>query len=208
MSTASSGRSPTTGCAGSRPPWTSTPTASPGRSPGAQWSAGCSRVEASRRAGTGELTLGARCALRLDLAAVPAPLLRPGVRARDLRRGSLGGDAREARDDLLAVGLERLLLALGHQVDVELVDADRLELLQLGDGVVGRAENAEAVADLVGDELAVRGADAAVVLVVVELARLHVVGQRLGDLGVEAVPLHEVHDVVRDHGREPAHLVA
>ena len=70
----------------------------------------------------------------------PAPLLRPGDRARDLRRRGrdrLGRNPGEAGDDLLAVGLERLLLALGHQVDVELVDADRLELLQLGDGVLG-----------------------------------------------------------------------
>ena len=75
--------------------------------------------------------------------------------------------------------------------------------------LLGVAEHAEAVADLVGDELAVRGADAAVVLVVVELPRLDEVGQRARDLvGVVAVALDQVHDVVRDHRREPAHLLA
>src|ERR687896_343891 len=91
----------------------------------------------------------------------------------------LRGDACEAGKDLLPVRLERLLLALGHEVDVELVDADRLELAQLGDALLGVADDGEAVGDLVGDELAVLGADAAVVLVVVELARLHELGQRL-----------------------------
>ena len=62
---------------------------------------------------------------------------------------------RELRQDVAAVCLERLLLTLGHQVDVELVDADRLELPQLRDRLLGAADRAEAVADLVGDELAV-----------------------------------------------------
>ena len=109
----------------------------------------------------------------------------------------------------LAVGRERLLLAVRHQVDVELVDADRLELAQLRGRLLGVAEDAEAVADLVGDELAVLRADAGVLVVVVELARLDVVGQRLRDLrAVGAVALDQVHDVVRDHRREPAHLLA
>src|SRR5215216_4942190 len=95
---------------------------------------------------------------------------------------SSGRDAAELRDDLLAVTSERLLLALRHQIDVELVDADRLELLQLVGRLLGRPQHAEAVADLVGDELAVLRADAAVLLVVVELPRLHVVGQRGRDL--------------------------
>src|SRR5262249_26734713 len=73
--------------------------------------------------------------------------------------GRLGGDTCELRDDLVAVGGECLFLPMRHQVDVELVDADRLELLQLRRGVVGAAEDAEAVDDLVGDELAVLRAD-------------------------------------------------
>ena len=40
----------------------------------------------------------------------------------------LSSDSRELRDDPVAVGGERLFLAVRHQVDVELVDADRLEL--------------------------------------------------------------------------------
>ena len=73
---------------------------------------------------------------------------------------------------------ERVLLPVRHQVDVELVDADRLELLQLLRRVRDRAEDAEAVDDLIGYELAVRRADARVILVVVELPRLHELRQR------------------------------
>src|ERR671939_598285 len=108
-------------------------------------------------------------------------------------RGS-GGHAGEFRDDVVAVGPERLLLALRHQVDVELVDADRLELAQLLRRLRGCAEDAEAVADLVGDELAVLRADAGVLVVVVELPRLHVVGQRLRhDVALRAVAVDQVH---------------
>src|SRR5438270_7084354 len=42
---------------------------------------------------------------------------------------ALSRDLAELRDDLVAVRSERLFLTLGHQVDVELVDADRLPLL-------------------------------------------------------------------------------
>src|SRR5215831_13294013 len=100
-----------------------------------------------------------------------------------------GGDARELRDDLASVGLESLLLAVRHEVDVELVDADGLELAQLPPALLDAPDDAEALADLVGDELAVLGPDARVVLVVVALARLHEVGQLGRDLGVPAVAL-------------------
>jgi hypothetical protein len=43
----------------------------------------------------------------------------------------LGRDARELRDHVLAICGKRLFLAMRHQVDVELADADRLELAQL-----------------------------------------------------------------------------
>ena len=71
---------------------------------------------------------------------------------------------------------------MGHEVDVELVDADRLELLQLGGRLVGVPEDAEAVADLVGDELAVLRPDARVLVVVVELADADVLGELVRDL--------------------------
>ena len=121
---------------------------------------------------------------------------------------SRSGSRGELRDDVAAVGGEILLLAVGHEVDVELVDADRLELLQLRRRLLGVAEDAEAVADLVGDELAVLRADARVLVVVVELAHADVLGELVRDLGLVAVALDQVHDVVRDHRREPAHLVA
>ena len=76
----------------------------------------------------------------------------------------------EARDDLPAIGLEGRLLALGHQVHVELVDADRLELGELLDRLLGRPEHAEAVADLVAHERAVLRARARVLVVVVAVS--------------------------------------
>ena len=87
--------------------------------------------------------------------------------------------ALEGRDDVLAVGRERLLLAVRHQVDRVLVDTDRLELAQLRRRLLDRPEHREAVADLVGHEGAVGRADARVVVVVVELPGLDVVGERL-----------------------------
>ena len=78
---------------------------------------------------------------------------------------------------MLAVGLEVLLLGAGHEVHVELRDAMRLEVAELRDVILDRAEDAEAVAGLVVDELAVLGAGAAVLGVVVELAPLEVAGQ-------------------------------
>src|SRR3954471_21016971 len=107
--------------------------------------------------------------------------LRPGARLIPCGDGRCAlfaeADLRDLRDDAVAVGGERLLLALRHQVDVELVYADRFELAQLLRRLLRRAEDAEAVADLVGDELAVLGADPAVLLVVVELPSLDEVGQ-------------------------------
>jgi hypothetical protein len=102
-----------------------------------------------------------------------------------------------------------VLLPLGHQVDVELVDADRLELAELLDRLVGRAQHAEAVADLVAHERAVLGARARVLVVVVARLVRDVVGQRARhDRAVGAVAPDQVLDVVGDHRREPAHLVA
>src|SRR5439155_15532712 len=117
-------------------------------------------------------------------------------KTRSVGTETLGGDARELRDDLVAVRSQRLLLPVGHEVDVELVDADRLQLLQFLRRLRDVAEHAEPVDDLVGDELAVRGADARVILVVVELARLDEIGEVTRDLRVFAVALDQIHDVV------------
>src|SRR5215471_7001506 len=88
----------------------------------------------------------------------------------------LGGRARQGGNDLVAERLQRLLLTVGHEVDVELVDADGLELLQLRLCLLGGAEDAEAVADLVGHEFPVLRPDPGMLVVVVELPRLDVVG--------------------------------
>src|SRR4051794_30860465 len=115
---------------------------------------------------------------------------------------------RHRRNDVAAVGIECGVHGVVHQVDVELVDAEALELAQLGDVVVDGAQDAEALDDLVGDELGVGVADTPVMGVVVALARLDVVGQRPGDVAPLAVALDDVGHVVADHPAEPAALLA
>src|SRR5215204_4221783 len=56
------------------------------------------------------------------------------------------------RDDVPPVQLELLLLVAVHQVQVELIDAGPLELAEPDEMVVGRAQDAEPVDDLIGDE--------------------------------------------------------
>ena len=87
--------------------------------------------------------------------------------------------SRRCGHDRLAVDPHRLLLVVVLEVDGELVDADRLELLELGDVLLGRAEDAEPVDDLVGHEVGVVVVGLAVRVVVVAGAALDVVGERL-----------------------------
>ena len=100
-----------------------------------------------------------RRASRPRTARAAAPSRRRRVRQRlelVVRAPSLTPRARrELRDHVRAVRSERLLLAVRHQVDRVVVDADRLELAQLRRDLLDVAEHGEAVADLVGDELAV-----------------------------------------------------
>src|SRR5262245_38095748 len=85
----------------------------------------------------------------------------------------------ECRDDVLPEGADHALGVVDHRVDVELGHTQSLELLQLRDTRVRRAEDAEALDHLVGDEAGVLGAGPAVVGVVVVVARPDVVGQLL-----------------------------
>ena len=94
------------------------------------------------------------------------------------------------------------------EVDRELVDAEVSQLLEAGDVLARRAEEAEAVDDLVGHELGMGVAGPTVLVVVVALAALDVVGQRRRNGGTRPVPRHDVGHVVADHAAEPAALVA
>ena len=58
----------------------------------------------------------------------------------------------ERGNDLCSVGVDGGFLGVVHGVERELVDAQRPQLLQLVDVRLGRAEQAEAVDDGVGDE--------------------------------------------------------
>ena len=112
------------------------------------------------------------------------------------------------RDDLLAVGLEGAVLAVVLEVDGELVDPEVAQLVQPAQVLVDRAEDAEAVDDLVGHEVGVDVAGPAVLVVVVALAALDVVGQGGRHVGGVAVAADDVGDVVADHPAEPPALVA
>ena len=81
------------------------------------------------------------------------------------------------------------------------------QLAQLGDVLVGRAQDAEPVGHLVADERGVRRADLGVVVVVVALAVADVAGQARRQL-LARVLVDEVDDVVRDERREPARPLA
>src|SRR5919202_584609 len=133
----------------------------------------CSDPGTSHRTRTLPSSTSAGCAVRSSSSS-----RRPSscvlIRTRASAAVVSGCDRRELRNDLVPVRPKRLLLALRHEVDVELVDANRFELLQLLRSSFGRPQDAEAIDDLVGHELAVPRADARVLAVVVELARLHV----------------------------------
>ena len=74
--------------------------------------------------------------------------------------------------------------------------------------VLDGAEDAEAVDDVVRDEVCGGVVRLAVVAVVVALAGPYVVGKSVRHLAVFAVAGDEVGDVVADHATEPAALVA
>src|SRR5579863_7840152 len=117
--------------------------------------------------------------------------------------------SREVRNHLRAGRVERCLLGVVHQVEGELIDTERCELLDALYVGARRSEHAEAVDDLVRDEVGGRVARLAVVGVVVVGTLFDVVGQRLWDRSrTLAVPLDEIGHVVSDHATEPTHLIA
>src|SRR6185503_10879137 len=73
--------------------------------------------------------------------------------------GSRGRSAAHGRNDVPPVQLELLLLVAVHQVQVELIDAGPLELAEPDEVVLGGADEAEPVDDLVGHERGVVAAD-------------------------------------------------
>src|ERR1700761_7661745 len=108
-------------------------------------------------------------------------------------------------NDVLGVGVEGGAGVVVHEVDAEVVGADVPQFGQPVQLRFGRAEQAEAVHHLVGDEVGGRVAGLAVVGVVVALPGFDVVGQGAGDrLAGAAVTVHQVGDVVADHAAEPA----
>jgi hypothetical protein len=77
----------------------------------------------------------------------PVPERRPGGGRPGLPHGG---------DDVGPVGLDLRFLVAVHEIEVEVVDAGVGELAELGDLLVGAAEDAEAIGHLVADERGVR----------------------------------------------------
>ena len=103
---------------------------------------------------------------------------------------------------------KRGVLGVVLEVDGELVDAELAQLVEPTDVLGDRAEDAEAVDDVVGNELGVHVAGLAVLVVVVAGSSLDVVGEGRRHGGGLAVTGDDVGDVVADHPAEPAALVA
>src|SRR6185437_16842939 len=117
------------------------------------------------------------------------------------------GSSAYGRDDLVAVGGERLAGLVVHQVDGELVGAEPGQLAQPVDVRACRAEQAEPVDNGIGHEVGGGVVGPAVMGVVVTLPALDVVGQLVRHRPVHAVPGDQVGHVVADHAAEPAQLV-
>ncbi len=97
-----------------------------GASPAAGTAAGPSTARANE---DGEEACGEPTGGRQNEASLPDGFNPRWMWAKGLRR--LRSDAGESGDDVAPVGAERVVLAVGHEVEVELADADRLQLAQL-----------------------------------------------------------------------------
>src|SRR6185437_1050185 len=114
----------------------------------------------------------------------------------------------DPRDHSLAVGGQRRVLRVVLEIEPEVTRAHALEPLELLDVRLRRPDQAEALHDLVGDELGVLVAGAPVGVVVITAPVLDVVAEALGDRpAVGAVAVDDVDDVVADHAPEPPDLV-
>jgi len=82
--------------------------------------------------------------------------------------------------DFVVVDVEGFFFVAGHQVDVELGDADFAKAVEFFAVLFDGADEAEAVDDFVGDEIGVVAADFAVVLIVVLAAVFDERGERGG----------------------------
>ena len=126
-----------------------------------------------------------------------------------MRRRAGGRAPSERRNDPAPVGIQGLFLRVVHEVDREVIAAQRAQARELGDMVLDPAEHAETIDDVVGNEVRGRIPRAAVVGVVVVPALLDVVGERARNAPrLLAVAPDEIGDMVAHHAPEPAELLA
>src|SRR5260370_5053364 len=111
------------------------------------------------------------------------------------------------RQNLGVVDVEGFLLVAGHEVDVELGDAYFAEAVELLAVLVDGADEAEAVDDLVADEIGVVAANFAVVEIVVLATVFYERGEGWGKL-LGLVLGDEVHHVIGDERGKPADVFA
>ena len=84
-----------------------------------------------------------------------------------LRRFVAYADGTDELGRISTVDVERRFFVAAHQVDVELVDAESRQFAQAAPVLLDGADDAEAVHDLVRDELRVAAADFGMVAIVV-----------------------------------------
>ena len=110
----------------------------------------------------------------------------------------------DCRDDFRAISGQRLVLVVVLQINSELVHIESLQFLDAAYLLHGRADDAETVDDLVGNEIGMVITGLAVMVVVIALAVFDVVGERLRNTTSGfTVTLYYVGDVVTDHATEP-----
>ncbi len=111
----------------------------------------------------------------------------------------------ERWQDLSAVGIERGIFRIVHEVDRELIGTVTLERAQLLNMVAGFSDHAKSVDYLIGYKFGRRVASSAVMRIVVPLASLDVVRQRPRNAGLTLpVSPNNVRDMVADHAPKPA----
>src|SRR5437660_689328 len=114
-----------------------------------------------------------------------------------------GGDVgRHGAGDVLAVGPQRLFLAVVLQVNGKLVHSESPQLLQPAKVMAHRTHDAEPVNDLVRDKSGVDVAGPTVLVVVIALATADVGRQGRRDRAIGPVPGDDIGDVVADHAPE------
>src|SRR5207245_10785080 len=103
----------------------------------------------------------------------------------------------------MLVDVQGFLFVAGHEVDVELSDADFAQAVELLAMFLNGTNDAEAVDDLVGNEIGIVTADFTMVEIIVLAAVFHI-GREAGRKFLRLVLGDEYHTVFGTEGRKPS----